>query len=70
MVLKVQAITYPRTSCIRLSSAVSGPYLTNVEPIKPDQIIPALCRVMAAMLKQCWVIRVRVLMAVEVVFLI
>ena len=66
IVLKVQAITYPRTSCVRLSSAVPGPYLT----IKPDQTKLAPCRIIAAKLEQCWAVREMVLMAVEVVFLI
>ena len=66
MVLKVQAITYPRTSCVRSSVPVLGPYLT----IKPDEIALVPCNRMAAKLRQCFVVKDMVLMDVEVVICI
>ena len=66
IVLKVQAKTYPRTSFVRSSSPVLGPYLT----IEPDQIALVPCNRMAAKLRQCFVVNDMVLMAVECVSLI
>ena len=66
MVLKVQAITYPRTSCVRSSIPVFGPYLT----INRDESTLAPCNQMAAKLRQCFVVNDMVLMDVEVVICI
>ena len=66
IVLSSQARTYPRTSFVRSSSPVLGPYLT----IEPDQIALVPCNRMAAKLRQCFVVKDMVLMDVEVVFLI
>ena len=66
MVLKVQAITYPRTSFVRSLSSVLGPYLT----IKPDEIALVPCNRMAAKLRQCFVVKDMVFMALESVFFI
>ena len=66
IVLSSQARTYPRTSFVRSSSPVLGPYLT----IEPDQIALAPCNRMAAKLRQCFVVKDMVLMDVEVVICI
>jgi hypothetical protein len=66
MVLKVQAITYPRTSCVRSSAPVFGPYLASNQ----DESTLGFCSRMAAKLEQCFVVNDGVLMAVESVFLI
>ena len=66
IVLKVQAITYPRTSCVRSSIPVFGPYLT----MNPDRSALGPCNLAAAKLEQCFMVKDRVLMAVESVLLI
>ena len=66
MVLKVQAITYPRTSCVRSSVPVLGPYLT----INRDESTLAACSQMAAKLRQCFVVNDMVFMALECDFFI
>jgi hypothetical protein len=66
IVLSSQAKTYPRTSFVRSSLTVLGPYLT----IEPDQIALVPCNRMAAKLRQCFVVKDMVLMDVEVVICI
>ena len=66
IVLICQAKTYPRTSFVRSSLTVLGPYLT----IEPDQIALVPCNRMAAKLRQCFVVKDMVLMDVEVVICI
>jgi hypothetical protein len=66
IVLSSQAKTYPRTSFVRSSLTVLGPYLT----IEPDQIALVPCNRMAAKLRQCFVVNDMVLMDVEVVICI
>jgi hypothetical protein len=66
IVLNVQAITYPRTSCVRSSSPVLGPYFG----IQPDKTKLVPCNRMAAKLGQCFVVKDDVFMVVEVVSLI
>lgn len=61
MVLKVQAITYPRTSCVRSSNPVLGPYFG----IHPDKTTLVPCSRMAAKLDRCFVVRNDVFMAFE-----
>jgi hypothetical protein len=66
IVLKVQVITYPRTSCVRPSSPALGPYWT----IKPDRIAFARCNRVAAKLMRFFVVNDGVSIEVEVVSLI
>ena len=66
IVLSSQAKTYPRTSFVRSSITVLGPYLT----IEPDQIALVPCNRMAAKLRQCFVVNDMVFMDVEVVICI
>ena len=66
IVLICQAKTYPRTSCVRSSVPVFGPYLT----INRDESTLAPCNQMAAKLRQCFVVKDMVLMDVEVVICI
>jgi hypothetical protein len=66
IVLKVQVKTYPRTSCVRSSVPVFGPYLT----INRDESTLGPCNQMAAKPRQCFVVNDMAFMEIECVLLV